>query len=166
MKRVTVTGWFHWHRGSSPQFENMRKAVQNYHNLQEEILSRVNAAKDPERKNDPEVIRNGVVTEEDLKRMEQLGKEVQRTAGIYLTGKGPKERITNPYTKSRVEVAETVKLFGDKIAVLKPEEKEFGAINERRAEEAYRSACAEQGIVPREKETLIRPEQPQAIAQM
>ncbi len=89
--------------------------------------------------------------------MVEYGKEVQRTAGVYLTGKGPKEKISNPYTKSRVDVAEAVKQFGDRIAELKTEEKEFSAINTRRAEEAYRSACAEQGIAPQEKETQIRP---------
>ena len=160
MKDHTVMGWFHWHRGTSPQFENMRNAVQAYHDFQSELQTRIQSAKES---NDPDAIRAGAITEEDMKKMAELGKTVQTTATTYLNRKGPKDRISNPYTKDRVTVAEAVKDFGVLAAEIKPEEKEFSQINGRRAEEAYREACAKQGIQPQEKQPLVQPQDAKSI---
>ena len=144
MDRVTNTGFWHFHKGTSPQFEAMREAARNYKEYQQRIKARIDNANSPARKNDPDAPYDALVREEELEEMARLKKRMAETADTYLAGKGNATR--NPYTRSRKEVAGFVKAFGQTGETVKEEEIQTLRKQGKRAdEEAARRESAQQG---------------------
>ena len=142
MKERTIEGWWKWHHGTSQKFEDMREAVQTYNEYLKTITSRIDNANRPEKQDDPYHFQNGIVTPDDLWTLSSLGERMKNTSNIYLAGKEGKRN--NPYTESRMEVAEMVKAFGNDTSARKPEEMEVARRNEIRAEQRVRNMISDQ----------------------
>lgn len=155
MNRVTNHGFWHAHFGTSEAFEDMRAAVEEYQEYQKQLELRIKEANSPQRRNDPAYADKGYVSANELMTLARLSKRVEETADVYLEKKGPEEEITNPYTRSRVQMAKLAKEFGKKGAVRSEEELETVRKNESRAvEKLGRAANAQiEGI---EKSNLIQ----------
>ena len=110
MRLATNTGWWHLHKGTSPQFEAMRKAVQDYKEYQQGIKDRIDNAKTPNRKNDPDAPVDAVVTEKELREMARLRSEMKKKADLYLQGK--QNSKYNSYTNTRKDIARMVSNYG------------------------------------------------------
>lgn len=142
---------------TSQNYKDMQTAVKNYREYQENMRQRLkDAAPDvmnlrngKENLTDEQALAamKGVISAEDLQEMQRLGKAVRDTAQKYLIGKGilpekpgqaPKHALDDysDYTKDRIEIAQTALRFGEKRSVLRDEEIELSARNERRVMES------------------------------
>ena len=135
MRLVTNTGWWHLHKGTSPQFEAMRKSVKDYMDYQQNIRDRINNANAKNRKNDPDAPVDAVVTEEELRVMAQLRKEMKEKADVYLQGK--QNSKYNSYTNKRKDIARIVSEYGSRgetvsEAELQTQEKQMKRAGEER----------------------------------
>ena len=111
MKRVTVSGFWHFHKGTSEEFEEMRKAVTNYGEYQKRIQDRINGAKQPGKENDPDAPSDAIVSQAELEEMARLSKIMKDKANIYLEKKAGSK--FNSYTNSRKQIARLVQEFGE-----------------------------------------------------
>ena len=110
MRLATNTGWWHLHKGTSPQFEAMRQSVLDYKKYQQDIKDRIDSAKAANRKNDPDAPVDAVVTEDELKEMARLRSEMKKKADLYLEGK--QNSKYNSYTNTRKDIARMVSNYG------------------------------------------------------
>jgi hypothetical protein len=110
MALVTKTGWWRFHKGTSPQFEAMRQSVRNYKEYQQRIRSRIDEANTENRKNDPDAPIDAMVTKEELEEMARLRKDMREKADTYLEGR--QNVKYNSYTNMRKEIARMVKAYG------------------------------------------------------
>ena len=111
MDRVTNRGFWHFHKGTSQEFEEMREAVRNYKEYQLRIRDKIRDAQSEGRKNDPDAPIDTVVTEQELKKMTELSRTAREKADIYL-GKKAGSKF-NSYTNARKSIARFVKSFGE-----------------------------------------------------
>ena len=137
MERVTNRGFFHIHKGSSDEFEDVRQAVQAYKELQQEIQLRIDNANSHQHKNDLAYASESAVTTRDLVKLAACSRQIKETAMAYLDKKGPEEKISNSYTRSRVQAVKLALEFGEKGAARSPEEMESARRNERLADERF-----------------------------
>ena len=144
MNSVTNRHFWQLHHGTSEEFEEMREAVEEYQRFQQELINRIKEANKPEHIDDPDFAQKSYVNDRDLVKLSKLSKEMELKADAYLQKKGNEEEITNPYTKSRVQVAKMVKEFGKKGSEISKEEKESAHKNEARADERFGRAINKQ----------------------
>ena len=117
-----------------------------------------------------------MVRPQDLEKLRELSEKLEKAATKYLRGKGilakregeQPQHTTNdykPYTRERIEEAETLREFAGVNKVIKPEEADMAQVNERRAKENMLRRlgdAAEQKYLdkhPQEKQRRIEEEQ-------
>ena len=117
-----------------------------------------------------------MVRPQDLKKLKELSENLEKAATKYLRGKGilakregeQPQHTTNdykPYTRERIQEAETLREFARVSKVIKPEEADMAQVNERRAKENMLRRlgdAAEQKYLdkhPQEKQQRIEEEQ-------
>ena len=135
MKRVT-----NW-RGSSPNFENMRQAVEEYKEFQANLIMRMKQAKQNVKNGslDEEDIANQRISYKDLEMMKDKLQKIKDTAGIYKNEKlasiGGDIRRAKPYQRRRMETADLIFKFADESLQLTNEEQKTVGSNQRRTME-------------------------------
>ena len=142
MDTVTKTGWWRFHKGTSPQFEAMRKSVRAYKEYQEAIRDKIRDAKSEERKNDPDAPIDAIVTEAELREMARLRKDMKEKADAYLSGK--RNSRFNSYTNDRKYIARMVREFGQKGETVGEDEMQTLQKQTQRAREESDRRLAEQ----------------------
>ncbi|MBQ3924930.1 MAG: hypothetical protein II696_05405 [Firmicutes bacterium] len=114
MEKATKRGWWHLHWGTPENFEKMRKAVEDYRDMQLEMKQRIETANSPEHKDDPAYASESAVSLMDLDKLRMGAEAVKDAARDYYTGKGPEADVTNPYTKSRMEISKLAMQLGER----------------------------------------------------
>ena len=122
MDRVTVHGFWHFHKGTSAEFEEMRRAVINYGEYQKRIQDRINGAKQPGKENDPDAPSDAIVRQAELEEMARLSKIMKDKANAYLEKKAGSR--FNSYTNSRKQIARLVQSFGENRETVKDIERQ------------------------------------------
>ena len=133
MDRATNRSIFHLHWGTSDNFENMRRALERYKEYQEQVARRIKDANSPE--NEGKIYDNAVMVN-DLDRMADLSRDIAEAADTYIQGKSPDD-LKNPYTRQRVELAKTIRAFGQAGQEPAEAEKDAARQNERRAQDDF-----------------------------
>ena len=103
---------------SSPQFDAMQEAAEQYALYQIQLKNRI--AEAGRNHQDPDAPCERVVTTEDLEEMRKLAKKMQVKARAYLEHKG--DGLHSGYDKKRIEAAKLAYKLGEDGAKLKPEE--------------------------------------------
>ena len=120
---------------SSPAYEKMEKATQDYFKYQRQLKERLTLAKDPtytgKSKNAARNFdREAVVTQEDMDKMRDLAKKMYEAANAYCEGKKNLNLDTaSPYQKTRLEIGQMARDFAKK-AMGKVTEKEQKTLDE------------------------------------
>ena len=122
MERVTNRGFWHFHKGTSTEFEEMRKAVSDYKAYQLRIQDKIREAKSEGRKDDVDAPLDAVVSKDDLEDMARLAGTVREKAEKYLEKHPGSTR--NSYTKSRKLIAGIAQEFGQTRQTVKEQETE------------------------------------------
>ena len=127
---------------SSKNYDDMEAAMKNYKNYQKELLTRLELAQDPKytgkNKNaNRNFDREAVVTQDDLKKLQELGQKVYDASDKYLGGKqGKAFNEMSPYEQKRYEIGQMSKTFGEQAKKeLSVEELKTLAANEKLAQE-------------------------------
>ena len=159
LERVTNRGFFSLHRGTSNEFEDVRRAVQAYKAMQETIQMRMDEAGSEAHKDDFGYAPDRSVSTRDLARLAACSKQIREAAQTYLNKKGPEEDIKNPYTRSRVQAVKLALDFGEKGEKAAPEELESARRNERLADERFARGVdkAEQELQKEQSENGLEP---------
>lgn len=114
---------------SSPQYDAMQEAVEEYALFQLQLRRRIEqAAKDL---NDPDAPYESIVTTQDIQRMRELSQNVKDTAQAYLTHKGGGLHIG--YAAKRIEAAKMALEMGDQGAKLRTDELDAAERSEKAA---------------------------------
>ena len=130
---------------SSGNYDKMQEAAANYLAFQERLRQRLTGEEPELRDVDPQADLP-VVTTGDLQKMQDLSRAMRASAEVYLRGKGilPKREGENPrhtlddyepYTRQRIEAAQTLLEFGRAGERIKENEIEVASRNELRARE-------------------------------
>ena len=121
---------------SSPAYEKMEKATQDYFKYQRQLKERLELSKDPaytgKAKNaaNHDFDREAVVTQEDMDKMRDLAKKMYEAANAYCEGKKNLNLDTaSPYQKNRLEIGKMARDFAKK-AMGKVTEKEQKTLDE------------------------------------
>lgn len=127
---------------SSPAYERMEKATQDYFKYQRQLKERLELAKDPaytgRSKNAARNFdREAVVTREDMDKMRDLAKKMYEAANTYCEGKKNLNLETaSPYQKTRLEIGQMARDFAKKaMGKVTEKEKETLDENEKLAQE-------------------------------
>ena len=127
---------------SSPAYERMEKATQDYFKYQRQLKERLELAKDPlytgKAKNAARNFdREAVVTKEDMEKMRDLAKKMYEAANAYCEGKKDLNLDTaSPYQKNRLEIGQMARDFAKKaMGKVTDKEKETLDANEKLAQE-------------------------------
>ena len=83
MEKATKRGWWHLHWGTPENFEKMRKAVEDYRDMQLEMKQRIETANSPEHKDDPAYASESAVSLMDLDKLRMGAEAVKDAARDY-----------------------------------------------------------------------------------
>ncbi|MBQ7058325.1 MAG: hypothetical protein IJM83_03355 [Firmicutes bacterium] len=159
-------------RGTSPNFEAMRQAVQDYRDYEAKLIMRMKAAKEKVKNGSTEIedIRDQRINARDMQEMRKKLERIKETSGQYRDNKlqevGSIDRA-NKYQRNRIETADLIYEFANKSLELSAEEKKTLNANQRRTTEdviRQQSKAAEQKKDP-EAKNQPEPEGPKAKQQ-
>ena len=122
LERVTNRGMWHFHKGTSPEFEAIRTAVQQYKECQLRVRDKIRDANSEGRKTDPDAPLDAVVSDTDLEKMAKLSQTIREKADAYLEKKAGSR--FNSYTNSRKAVARIARSFGEYRETVREEERQ------------------------------------------
>lgn len=114
---------------SSPQYDAMLEAVEEYALFQLQLRRRIEAAR--KERSDPDAPYESIVTTQDIQRMRELSRKVKDSSQAYLTHKGGGLHIG--YTAKRIEAAKLALEMGEQGAKLRTEELDIAEHNEKLA---------------------------------
>lgn len=114
---------------SSPQYDDMLKAVKNYSEFQTELMTRMAEAK--KNADEPDALYDSIVSTQELEKMRKLARTVQEKADAYLEHKGG--GLHFGYTAKRIDAAKLARELGRSGAAYNRMEQETAESNMREA---------------------------------